>query len=278
MMLDSTVQIAIIGVFSASLSIVSPIIMATIQNSNARRIKADDNARLDELEARRIAADEALLRRQDTLASEARLSSEKASLATTEAASLLLASNKQMRDATLETADRLLNSNQKLEVTTKATDVKLDVIHTLVNSEKTAGMQVQVDTLRLHLLSLKEILSLKVAAGQPASSEATSQITVVEGKIADLQKAIDERLTADKLVQDQMKAAAGEAILKAAEIKAAEVPVPVAAPTPPAFIPTKSVPATTLAGLVGQTADTVEKTAEIVESTAKVADQILAKS
>lgn len=109
------------------------------------------------------------------------------------AASDLIASNKEVAEAARTAAI--------------VTNGKLDVIHTLVNSNMTAAMQSELDAKLQNLALLREVSDLKKAAGENPSPEAQAVIAMTEQKIAELQAVLVDRLAQSKVADAQQKVA-----------------------------------------------------------------------
>jgi len=97
-------------------------------------------------------------------------------------------------DKAAEAAKLLLAANERVAETAKITNGKLDVIHTLVNSNMTAAMQSELDaTVREHAMMV-EVVALKRNAGQEPNVTSLAAIEATERKIAELQAALRDRL------------------------------------------------------------------------------------
>lgn len=113
--------------------------------------------------------------RQDALAAEARLAADEASRA-------LLAANEHVAAA----ADR--------------TNEKLDIIHTLVNSNMTAAMQSELEAIQREMALMHEVVALNRAAGREPAREALAAIEATQAKITELTIALKEREEAARRV------------------------------------------------------------------------------
>ena len=78
----------------------------------------------------------------------------------------------------------------------QTTSDKLDVIHTLVNSNMTAALQSEFDAVTRELVMMKEVILLNRASGQEPSVDALAAITTTEAKIAELSSILTDRKTA----------------------------------------------------------------------------------
>jgi hypothetical protein len=129
-----------------------------------------------------------------------------------DAAEFLIASNQKMADKAAEAASLLLTNNKRVEIATDITIQKLDVIHTLVNSNMTASMKAELDAVKAQLVLLREVMSLNSVAGREPDVDAIAVIKVTQAKIAELSVALADRLA----VQAQPAVAAEQAKAKAA--------------------------------------------------------------
>lgn len=88
---------------------------------------------------------------------------------------------------------------------------KLDVVHTLVNSDKTMALQIQHDGLVRELVLLRVVVDLHRNAGHEPTKEAVDEIGRTELQIADLEKLLAERLVQAETVKGQQERTAAEA-------------------------------------------------------------------
>ena len=139
--------------------------------------RAEKDRREDALEAARLHREdrEAEWRRQDALTARA-----------TAAAERLLAAQE-------EESARVVRAHQE-------TSDKLDVIHTLVNSNLTAAMQSEYEAIGRELIMMGEVLEMRRAAGQEPSPGALDAIAATEAKLGELDHALAER----RRVQDSL--------------------------------------------------------------------------
>lgn len=92
----------------------------------------------------------------------------------------------QVRDQAAEAARLLVQSNN-------VTNSKLDVIHTLVNSNMTAAMQDALDSTIRERAALMELAELRRATGSDPKAETTAAIALASSIIADLQATLADR-------------------------------------------------------------------------------------
>lgn len=128
-----------------------------------------------------------------------------------DAATLLIESNRKMSAKTDETAALLLADNKKVATATATTIEKLDVIHTLVNSNMTASMQSELIAVKAQLVLIREVMTLNNAAGHTPSVDTLATEKAAQDKITELAAALHDRLK----VQVQPAVAAEQAEAKA---------------------------------------------------------------
>lgn len=112
------------------------------------------------------------------------------------AAEDLAASQKAIADQAAEAARLLLAANERVATTAAETNGKLDVIHTLVNSNMTAAMQAELDATTRELAMMREVASLNAAAGRAPTIEVLAAIDATESKISELTAAMADRAKA----------------------------------------------------------------------------------
>ncbi len=95
-----------------------------------------------------------------------------------------------------ETARMLLAANERVTSSTNSTNQKLDVIHTLVNSNMTAALQSELDATTRELAMIREVMALKKANGLEPSPEAMAMANATEKKISELTINITDRSVA----------------------------------------------------------------------------------
>jgi hypothetical protein len=91
-------------------------------------------------------------------------------------------------------ASLLLAANERVALSATMTNSKLDVIHTLVNSNMTAAMQAEFDATTRELAMMREVIALKQTAGHDPSVDTLAAIKMTEAKISELQAALKDRL------------------------------------------------------------------------------------
>ncbi len=145
-------------VVAVTATVVSPLILAVITNSQHRRDRKEDWRRQDEV-----------------------------------------------RDQAAKAAELLIISNNSTTNIANATNRKLDIIHTLVNSNMTAAMQAELDATVREVAMMKEVIALNIAAGRSPSSESEAAIKLTQGKINELKAALKDRLVATDKVNQREK-------------------------------------------------------------------------
>ena len=109
-----------------------------------------------------------------------------------------------------EAARLLLAANERVAADTQEVKVKLDVIHTLVNSNMTAAMQAELDATIRELAMMREVIALNQAAGRQPSIGALAAVEATAEKIAELTATLEDRLKQTH-VADIQAAAGGDA-------------------------------------------------------------------
>lgn len=168
--LSDTVIVAIVVAFS---SVIAPVWLAHATGKQRRKEKAEDYAREDAVAAR-------LLKAQS------------------ETADAIVVANEATTRATREVGKAAAERTQVI-------NGKLDVIHTLVNSQMTAALQAEFDAINLHLIALKEISSLKEEAGRTPSKEASALIKATQIKLDELREVLATRREQDAVAQAQIE-------------------------------------------------------------------------
>ncbi len=92
-----------------------------------------------------------------------------------------------------ETAKLLLAANERVASDTRATNSKLDVIHTLVNSNMTAALQAELDATVRELAMMNEVVELKKVAGHKPGPETLLAINSTAARISELKSTIADR-------------------------------------------------------------------------------------
>ncbi len=201
-------------------TVMSPLILAYYTNRSRRQEKREDyeRARLEKQEDYRrqdaVAAQAAeaarlLLEKQDSIAERAaetarslaasnKIVAEQAA----EAASLLASRQDAAAAKAAEAARLLLAANERVAATSVVTNNKLDVIHTLVNSNMTAAMQAELDATIRELAMMQEVIDLKQASsGRPPGVEALAAIASTKLKIGELRAILKDRSTQFDLIK-----------------------------------------------------------------------------
>jgi hypothetical protein len=100
------------------------------------------------------------------------------------------------RAAAEEVANQLQVVNKRVNTTAEETNGKLDVIHTLVNSNMTAAMQAELDAIRREIVMMREVVALNLAAGREPTVGALAEIEATDEKIRKLEVQIADRVIA----------------------------------------------------------------------------------
>lgn len=97
-------------------------------------------------------------------------------------------------------ADTLIVSNERAARSAEQANGKLDVIHTLVNSNMTAAMEAQLVALQGQLVMMNRLAEIT----DPTVDEAAA-IKAVQAQIAELTASLKDRLTATEVAQQQQQ-------------------------------------------------------------------------
>lgn len=93
-----------------------------------------------------------------------------------------------------EVARKLLIANERVANSTLLTNNKLDVIHTLVNSNMTAAMQSELDATVRELAMMREVIGLNRNAGREPTELTLAAINVTEDRVNELKAQLQTRL------------------------------------------------------------------------------------
>lgn len=93
-------------------------------------------------------------------------------------------------------AKRLQEATERAASKAQETNNKLDVIHTLVNSNLTAAMQSEHDAIVRELAMIYEVIDLKKKAGHKPTVEALAAVKSTETRLSELHEQIAERMKA----------------------------------------------------------------------------------
>jgi len=105
-----------------------------------------------------------------------------------------------------EAATLLVASNERAAQSAEEANGKLDVIHTLVNSNMTAAMEAQLVALQGQLVMMNRLAEIT----DPTVDEAAA-IKAVQGQIAELTATLKDRLQATEVAQQQQQQQQGGA-------------------------------------------------------------------
>lgn len=102
-----------------------------------------------------------------------------------------------------EAAELLVVANERVAEAAESTSAKLDVIHTLVNSNMTAAMQAELDATVREVAMMKEVIRLNQVAGSKPSADARATLKATEEKISELKATLSDRLKQTKVAEAQ---------------------------------------------------------------------------
>jgi hypothetical protein len=172
-MIDTTIATAlIIAVPTVIATSVVPIFLAILTNGARRAEKIEEYARQDLVTAR----------------------TQEVAKQAAEAASLLAARQDDAAAQAAIAAKLLLAANERVAASAKATNNKLDTIHTLVNSNMTAAMQSELDATVRELAVMMELIELKKGMGTHPSVDTLAALKSANDKIVELGAVLRDRL------------------------------------------------------------------------------------
>ena len=105
-----------------------------------------------------------------------------------------------------EVAKRAATVAVKLQENGVKINDKLDIIHTLVNSNVTKEMEARLEGARRELVGLKEIIDLKRAAGSEPNKDTLASLISTEEGIHLLETDLQDRRRQQALVNQQVEA------------------------------------------------------------------------
>lgn len=97
----------------------------------------------------------------------------------------------------------LIQQNAIVAAANRVQNAKLDVIHTLVNSEMTAAKQSEHDARSNELVALLEAVDVRRLQGREPTTEGQTYLAGLRSRIAALRVELDERQRLQKLVDAQ---------------------------------------------------------------------------
>ena len=169
----STTSAIFLGLIVAASSTISPLILSYLTARGRHNERLEDFARQDAVAAQAAEAARLLSNRQDAAASKA-----------------------------ADAAKLLVVNTAKVAETAKITNIKLDVIHTLVNSNMTAAMQAELDATTRELAMMGEVIELKRVAGREPNVQALAAIEATKSRISELTAALADRLKQSKEIAE----------------------------------------------------------------------------
>ena len=102
-------------------------------------------------------------------------------------------------------AKDLQESNRRVAAAALVTNEKLDVIHTLVNSNVTKEMEARLEGSRRELAGLKEIIELRRSSGHEPTEESLAVIIATQDGIHELENDLADRRRQQKVVERQQQ-------------------------------------------------------------------------
>lgn len=187
---SDTVLLAMIVAGSTAITGGLPIIINILNNRALASKEERDYARQDVVAKR---AEEAALRANEA-ARAARAVADQAA----EAARLLVQSQHAAAEKAAEVARLLVESNAKTAdaaaTSSAALERKVDIIHTLVNSQLSTAVQSEFDATKTVLILLLRVIDLEREAGREPSIESLAEVEATRKKITELQATVADRL------------------------------------------------------------------------------------
>jgi hypothetical protein len=165
-----------------------------------RQDRKDEWARQDDVAAKAAQAAADTARRQADAAAALAANQKATADQAAEAAELLLARQQESENAQQEVAAqareaaRLLAENNKMVAeSAKQTGLKLDTIHTLVNSNMTAAMESERAAVAREITVMRELIELRRSMGQEPSQDTLSALDITQAKLLELDDNLAER-------------------------------------------------------------------------------------
>lgn len=186
--MDALWTFAALVLVSVVSAVVGPLVMLRATGAQKDRDRAEEKA------------DRELVRLQVV---EAATKSELVRLQVIEAAKLLREQDvkgEAVRVQVAEAARLLKEQDRKIEISTKATTDKLDVIHTLVDGAMTQALQDQLDMANVNLVLLRA-----ESVRDPENAEAAEAAKTMEAKVERLTAALNDRKRQVALVEEQIR-------------------------------------------------------------------------
>jgi len=186
---DQIVTIAVIGAVSAGIGVGSTILMNFMNN----RARAKDNADKAKADAAALVAANARL---DVIDRRAREDRDEVKRQAAAAAALLRENTARVEEATREATKTLASA-------TKTTNDKLDVLHTLTNSNYTAAKVAELAATERELAMMHLVAEMSRSAGREPTAKALAAIDATESRVVELRDEIAERHKQAQVVEDQ---------------------------------------------------------------------------
>lgn len=104
---------------------------------------------------------------------------------------------------------RVVQANQHtaevVEATASSTASKLEVIHTLVNSQLTKALESERDAIRRELAMMEEVVAMKKTMGAAPSEGVLAAIAFTKAKLKDLELQLEDRARQQEIVDMQLE-------------------------------------------------------------------------
>lgn len=121
-----------------------------------------------------------------------------------EVAAKLLAKQEETAAKAAEAAKLLLQNNALVAEMAEVTNTRLDVIHTLVNSNMTSALQGELDSNRATLALLRELIALHKTQGNEPNEATLAEEATLEANVQRLAANLRDRLEQTKVADAQI--------------------------------------------------------------------------
>jgi hypothetical protein len=200
---------AVTAIAAISAAFLAPALLASRTERMHREDREADYARQDEVARKaKEAADALMLQQKEAADAAAGLVRQVASQVATTADDLKIAQ-----------AETIRRTNEVALAAKEASDqaiLKLDQIHTLVNSDMTAARQSELDQTRAMLVVLKRVVATAQGKHQEPEQADLDAIASTEGRIHELEQILADRLIQFRKAQTDIEAGAAAAAAAAA--------------------------------------------------------------
>lgn len=166
-------------------AVIGPLLLAQLNAKQSRASKLEDYRRQDEVATKAKEVADAQAAAAMAVANAAALTSKKAAQDAAQAAHAL----------TLRQGE----TDQKLDILKD----KVDVVHTLVNSQLSAAIKGELDSKVSEVAMVRELIDLKAQSGNPPSVETLEAVQMLDARITELKSVMFDR--AETLAASQVQ-------------------------------------------------------------------------